>query len=294
MDARKSQTTKMLLEGSQIIAIAGIVVAVAASLINKSAPVGIWLIINQIQLISLLVLTGAYMTPAAKEILIGSEYTSFTFSFIPVLDIPVINIPLKELHFDQEDVNLKKMGLKSGSSLTSNAVFLIIMVILVLLHLLTLLIPRLNQNQNESTMRRTLRQFRTWIDTFMGFTVYVRLYIEVYQYMLLSSISELNTEKTNTTENLISYVLAVLFLLICLLGALFVYFITKANMQNRILAKDRFISRFQETFAGLKATKEAKIYIFISMFLRKLFYISVMIWIAPLVDARHILQLIAF
>ena len=150
IEDEQSNITKALIITSQVMAGTGILGAAIVALMTFSSPIAIWLIVNQIQLISLLVLTGAYMPLAAKEILIGSLYTSFSFAKIPVIDIPGINIPLKELDIEQENENLKLMGLNSSSSFTFNSTYLIIIIILVLFHLLTLLTPQLEDRHLES------------------------------------------------------------------------------------------------------------------------------------------------
>lgn len=135
---------------SQGLAGAGVSVSAMISLVNLSAPIAIWLIANQIQLLSLLLITGAFLPPSVRGILTGSQFTSFSFSFIPVMDIPGVNILLKELDIKQEDVNLKEMGLNSASTLTSNIMLLLIIVVLVMFHLFSLLIPKCKQRDDES------------------------------------------------------------------------------------------------------------------------------------------------
>ena len=115
---------------------------VLVSLVNLSAPVAIWLIANQIQLLSLLLLTGAFLPPSVKEILVGGQFTSFWFAAIPVSNVPVINISVELFDIEQDNVNLELMGLNSGSSFVSNIMFLLSVVAIIALHLLTLLIPK--------------------------------------------------------------------------------------------------------------------------------------------------------
>lgn len=60
----------------------------------------------------------------------------------------------------------------------------------------------------------------------MGFTVYVRLYIESYQYILLSSISELNGMRISNTQNVISLIFAGVVLMTCIFAASFIIVMT--------------------------------------------------------------------
>ena len=224
-----NQTAQTLTTASEIAVVIGISLAAIVSLMNLSAPIAMWMIANQIQLVSLLLLTGAYLPPSIKGILTGSQFTSFSFSFIPVMDTPGINILLKSFDIEQEDVNLQEMGLNSGSTITSNSTFLFMIIVLIMLHLFSLLIPKCRQRDDEGRSSRLCRKFRNFIDSFMGFTIYVRLFIEFYQYMLLSSISELNEKRISTTQNLISLIFAGVVLTTCLLVVLFIIVMTFNN-----------------------------------------------------------------
>ena len=188
----------------------GSTLAAIIPLVNLTAPIAIWLIANQIQLLSLLLLTGAYLPPSVLKILTGNQFTSFSLGSIPVMEIPVLSEPLKILNIEQQDTNLQMMGLNSASSLTSNIMFVISILGLILIHLLTLLIPKCKESLNEDKHMKCCRKFRNSIDSFMGFTVYVRLFVESFQFMLLSSISEMNAMRTTTTENMVSLGFAIL------------------------------------------------------------------------------------
>ena len=277
----ESDTNTTLIILSQVFAGTGVLLVI----MSWSSLFVIWIIVNQIQLISLLVLTGGYIPPAVKQILIGSLYTSFSFAKIPVIDIPGINIPLKELHIEQENENIELMGVESGSSFTFNSIYLMVILILVIVHFLSLLISK-NEDEDkhdEDRKQQCCRKFHNSVAGFMGFTVYVRLFIEILQYMLLSSISEVHARRTSTTQNMISLGFAWFVLTICLLGTIFV--IVMIWVKN-----PRMFHRFREAFSGLKETRAAKSYILITMFLRKIFYIGIMITLVPRLTWRQILQ----
>jgi len=171
--------------------------AIVVSLMSFTSPVAIWLIANQIQLISLLLLTGSYLPLSVKKLLTGSKFMTLSFSFIPVMDIPGISIPLKALNIEQDDLDLKEMGINSGSSFIANFMFLLIILSIILLHLLFSLIPKCKVQSDEKCMRKFFRKFRNVIDNFLGFAIYARLFIEAFQIILLSSVSEINVSNTH-------------------------------------------------------------------------------------------------
>ena len=115
----------------------------------------------------------------------------------------------------------------------------------------------------------------------MGFTIYIRLYIESFQYMMLSSISEINAMRTDSVENTISLGFAFIILAICVIGTFFILM---------LICKDTLKSseRFSEAFIGLQDKETAKAYILISIFLRKLLYIGIMISFVPMINIIYL------
>ena len=115
----------------------------------------------------------------------------------------------------------------------------------------------------------------------MEFTVYIRLFIESFQRMLLSSISEVNAWRTDSVENIISLGFAFVILATCVLGTLFiVLLIWKGDLKSS--------EKFEEAFIGLKDKESSKTYILVSIFLRKLLYIGIMISLMSMVDIIYL------
>jgi hypothetical protein len=48
---------------------AGVVMGSVISLLNLSSPLAVWIIANQVQLLMLLLLTGAFLTPSIISVL---------------------------------------------------------------------------------------------------------------------------------------------------------------------------------------------------------------------------------
>ena len=280
-DARLSTEAEAAVLSSQVLSGSSISIASIIALVTMSSPVTMWLIANQVQLVSLLLLSGAFLPPSVKEIMLGTQLTSSSFSAIPVLEIPIINVPVKSFEIEQDNVNLELMGLNSGSSLVSNYLFFLSIAAIVVLHLFTLLIPKWTQPENEGRGSKWLRKFRDFIDNFLGFAIYIRLYIESFQYMLLSSICEINAMCTDSLEKIISLGFAFVVLAICMLGTLLVFLLIWKN-------SFKSLERFRETFIGLKDAELAKTYILMSMFLRKVIYIGIMISLVSMISTIYL------
>jgi hypothetical protein len=90
------------------------------SLITGGAPMLLWGVMNGLQMLIVLPLTGAFMPDSILEYIYGMDFSLFSFDFIPIKSAVVIEQIDKILHYDQEDEKFNSMGLESTSSLINN------------------------------------------------------------------------------------------------------------------------------------------------------------------------------
>ena len=114
------------------------IAAASTALLNLSSPTAVWSLANQLQLLLSLILTGAYFPTQITDYLSGQTFASFNFDFIPVVEIPLIKIPIESLDFNHSYSNLNAIGVKSGSSFVNNLGLLFTIMVLVSIHLLSL------------------------------------------------------------------------------------------------------------------------------------------------------------
>lgn len=112
----------------------GVALVIISSLMNLSAPVAIWIMINHLQLLMLLLLTGAYVPTDIIEYLTSSNYAMLPFDLIPVIKIPLIKDAFEWITLEQTDINLKDIGLESNSTFKNNFMFLLTLISLIMLH----------------------------------------------------------------------------------------------------------------------------------------------------------------
>ena len=94
----------------------GMASVIATSIISLTSPQGIWISINEFQLLLLLLLTGAYFPSNISYYLTGVSFSSFSFNFIPVIKSPGPNYLKSWLDFNLNNDYLSDIGLNSGSS----------------------------------------------------------------------------------------------------------------------------------------------------------------------------------
>ena len=108
--------------------------ALAISLFSLSSPTAVWSIINQLQLLILLLLTGAYIPDKVYNFLIGMEMLTLNLSFIPISDLPILSKFYDWMNFEQENAIYRDIGVKSGSSSLNNLALLLIIIIVIIFH----------------------------------------------------------------------------------------------------------------------------------------------------------------
>ena len=82
------------------------------------------------------------MPVQVQDYLSNQAFASFSFDFVPVIDVPYVRIPIEELDFEHNDEKLKAIGIESGSSFVNNVGLLISIGVVVLLNVLFCLVPR--------------------------------------------------------------------------------------------------------------------------------------------------------
>lgn len=76
--------------------------------------------INQLQLMMLLPLTGAFIPEEIIDYLAGMDFFLIDFSFIPVKKLPFFTAVVSKFDTEQSNGYLDSIGLNSGSTLVNN------------------------------------------------------------------------------------------------------------------------------------------------------------------------------
>ena len=184
------QSIKTIAESTMSQAAAGASgsIAILFSFWNASAPTGLWISMNQFQLIMLLLLTKSNIPKSIVSYLSGLKVTTWSFNFIPFKDIPGINKIVSGFESKLTNNKLRYFGIFSGSTFANNFSLICIILISVAIHSLFLLIHKLlkhfvKSKKCVSCLEKTYQ--------FFAFSLYVRIILEANVFLLLSSFSEL-------------------------------------------------------------------------------------------------------
>ena len=238
------------------------------SLWNMSSPQGIWIAMNQFQLILLLLLTNSHIPKSIVDYLSGMKATTCSLNFIPFKDIPGLNTIVDWFRFDQSMDNLSYFGIFSGSSFSNNFSLICVFVIIMMTHLMFYLLFRyLKIKDREMTM--WTKVFNKVFQLFT-YTIYVRLILESNQFILLSSFSELRIWSSSNNSKTISLIIAFIASLSWISFIVANYIHWRYNW--KIDSTDHYMP-FKEFFSDLKDKSVPRLYSTIILIRRAIFVI---------------------
>jgi hypothetical protein len=282
--AKPTDAAQAAQETSQAQGGAGVLIGGIIAILNLSSPLSIWLIANQMQLLMLILLTGAYFPPSVVKLITEGSNLSFSVNLIPIESLPAIKVVPKLMGFKQDNEYLYKMGITNGSSLATNLMFFVSLFWVIALHWVFWCVPKWKKKLVESKKRKWLRVTMKKINDFFKFAVYIRLSIEAYQFMVLSSVYDLKKFKYETPKHLASLILSFILIFYCIIIPLFsVFLLFKIELKLK-----KTYRCFRELFSGQKATKLGKFYVILTMFLRKLIHIPFLMWVSHTIEVTNV------
>lgn len=184
---------------------------------------------------------------------------------IPFQKIPIVEDVLDKIGVEQENIHLKRVGIQTGSGLNNNFGFLMIVLIFLALHPIILLLKKWIDFNN--TKKWSLNFVLIKIVDLFTFIIYVRVFLEAYQILLITSLSELVradfTGIVSVASFVSSLVILAFWLTLCFFS-FYMFFSTQKSFDSDIYYK------LGEFLAGIKNNKYCRLYSFISLIRRTL------------------------
>ena len=257
--------------------------SVINSILTFTSPQDLWSIVNQFQTLLLLLLTNAYFPDEITNTFIGiAQYLTFSFNFMPYADISFIKYIVSWFNQPVNGDLMSKVGLKSGSIIINNVSLIINIVFIITLHLVFLIIKWILSKKAQRSLK--LKKLIDVIYRYFTFCLYIRLTMEIYQYLLIWSTSEIHYFNHNTDAQTISLAISFLVFSICIAAVFLVSVITIKN------SKEINNKNFIELYNGVKDSKLSKWNSF-AFILRKLLIVS---WLCLLIDINIIVKVAYF
>ena len=172
---------------------------------------------------------------------------------------------------------LSEIGVESGSTFVNSFNLLFIFILVIIAHLLLILLPRksIAETENMSKPKKVFFYISRNLWIFFTFALYIRLILEAYQYILLSSVYEIYTFDISSTSKIVSFGIACSFALFCVLCFLFVLFMTLCIPIKHLNIKSKWakFSVFNGFYSGIKDKKFQRLYTPL-LLLRRIVFIS--------------------
>ena len=286
-DNQQNDLGKALGIGSQsVIGIVGWVM-IWLSLINSSTMASFWSLVNECQLFFLLFLTRAFIPENVQNTITGLKFELNLSGLFPFKNIGFYSSFLKYFEFNLSNSSLDPLGFDSESTVynASSSFFLLIFVIF--LHLFVLfickLISRLNVNGMWSRPIKVIKWLILKLYKILTFSYYIRFFIEMSQYLIISSTQEIYNLNTSKTIRTISLIFA--FLVLALYISVFVLSVylsfTRVTEGN---------SKLSEFYDGLKKNKKSRLYSS-ALLIRRALYVILLVTLES-ISSRAIISIL--
>ena len=268
----------------------GIAASAATSLVSLTSPQGVWVTINQFQLLFILLLSGAFFPEDIVYYLTGMDFASFSFNFIPIKKGPVANWITNLLSFDLDNDYLSAIGLNSGSAIINNLSLISFILVILSFHMIykvTFFIILKKFILKHSW----LIKIKNFLYKFFTLKVYLRTLIESNQFLLIWWIYEINLMGRSTVSRNFSLTFAFLIYFLCIKFSIIIWFVTAKAMKS---TQSKLLDYFEEVFDGMRNSKLAKwqtiINIFRTSFLVTFFLFGYNVWIITKIITLIIFQ----
>jgi len=222
------------------------------------------------QLFMFLVLSKVFLPQKINDYILANDMFNFNLG-IPGLDsIPVLKDFLDIFIIEHSDETLHGLSVESLSTFYNLFSHLVIFLLVVVIHLIFWLIKsQCPKRKSENCFVRLVYWIATKIWNLLTFTLYIRTIIQISQFWMISSISELYNANMISISTTFSFAFACVTLIV-------VFGFTSLNVLLGLNTSDTSKSEFKEYFSGVKNTRVARMYNVVIM-IRRVVLVSLMV-----------------
>ena len=169
------------------------------------------------QIFFLLLFTRAYIPLDAKTIITGPKIALSFSEYVPVRSFPLFNSVTNRFNFTLNSQTIDLLGIVSDSSIFCIIPIIFTIFFTIWFHLLFYLLVKIFSIYNSVTRCNCLFSItKFWISKvfmIMTYGYYIRCALEINQFILIISVSEVYNFNTKDSIKLISFIFAVLSLI---------------------------------------------------------------------------------
>lgn len=196
---KTSQTVSKVAIGTSV-GVSSIVAVVSSSSSNS-----VFSSLNQFQLYMLIPLVGTFVHQDVLDYIAGFEFSSFSIDLLDYKKIMLLNRFVDMFNFEIHNYYLYNIGIASTSTIRNILSVVIVCLLFAIVHL-AIIIP-LNRCAKSKSSESKCRKFINKAVSAFTFSVYLRLLIESYQLMVISSANEIYSFDIGTTPKLASFMI---------------------------------------------------------------------------------------
>ena len=283
-ETAKSEVAKLLSTANQVIVGAIALISVGSSWTNLSSMASLRSVINQMQILFLLFLTGAFIPQDIEDIITGLSICLNPFSFLQLKSNWDHNFVSSYFDFGLKNSNLEKFGIKSDSTIVNLASFLLSIIIILILHLWIFLVQKLLPKESKSNCWNYVLSGIHWIlqklMILFTFALYIRVILQTNQFILISWVSEIYQFNFYGTKRIISIIIA-LFVFIAWIAIIAITIIlTWSNDAYKLYESPDERSKFEQLFSEVSLNKKSRIFVWLLQ-IRRAVFVILLITIGP-------------
>ena len=168
----------------------------------------------------LLLLTRAYIPYDIQAIIIGTDFVSNIYEYANLRKIEIYPSMLKSFEFSLSNSSLNPFEIKYDGTLANSYSIIVFLILIAIFHLwiwlIKWLLSKLNENHRQSKLIKGVNWVAQKWFNFMTFGYYIRNYLEISQFILISSFYEIYVFNTIGPQRIVSLIFAVSMILLYL------------------------------------------------------------------------------
>ena len=224
-------------------------------------------------------LTRAYIPKDVQVWIEGSDFVLNIYDYFSIYKLDIHPSFLRKFEFDLKNQSLRSLGMNYESTFANTSsvlVYTFLMILIsVFIYFIRKLVNRCRESRRCSWGAKTLYWIVDKLYRMMVLGYFIRNWLEMIQFILISSVNEIYQWDTMNSKRLISFIFSISMILIFVLVVILVLYLTFSTY--RLNEKEHNL--LEEFFRGIQQNKRHKFYVTILLLRRFLFVILLITWL---------------
>ena len=224
-------------------------------------------------------LTRAYIPKDVQIVIEGCDFASNIYEYFSIHKLSIFQSFLRKFEFDLTNQSLEPLGINYDSTVANISSVLFFTFLMTLISLLIYFIRKLANRCRESQRCSWGVKIQYWIVDrlyrMMVLGYFIRNWLEMSQFILISSVNEIYLWNIKNFYPLFSFVFSILMILIFVLVVILVLYLTFSTYR----LDENEHNLLEEFFRGIQQNKRHKLYVTLLLLRRFIFVILLITWL---------------